>query len=75
MNPRRRSTCSVLISNLDPSIKDRILNLPISKEHLKKFEEEEKRDNVKELTDLRDITSKSESEVYSTLNFMCKNKQ
>jgi hypothetical protein len=72
---RKRSAGSIFISNLDPGLKERILNLKINPDVLKKFEEEEKRDNVKVLVDLRDLSSKSETEVYSTLNMMCKNKQ
>lgn len=72
---RRRSVGSILISNLDPNLKERILNLPIPRESLKKFDEEEKRNFTANLVDLRDLPSKNETEVYNTLNMMYKNKQ
>lgn len=72
---KRRSVGSILISNLDPGIKERILNLEISKDILKKFDEEEKKETVAALIDLRDLESRTETDVYNTLNLMVKNKQ
>lgn len=72
---KRRSLGSILISNLNSDIKDRILNTKIPKENLDKFEEEEKREKVSHLNDLRDLENKNETEVYNTLNRMVKNKQ
>lgn len=72
---RRRSTISLLVSQLDSRIKDKILNLNVDKEKLKKFDETEGKEMVAQLTDLRDLENKSESEVLKTLNFMFKNKQ
>lgn len=72
---KRMSICSLLISNIDQNIKDRILNSKIGKESLSKFREKEKKETVRQLTDLRDIKSKSEGEVYDILNTMVKNDQ
>jgi hypothetical protein len=72
---RRRSTGSIFINNLDPGLKERILNLKISREVLTKFDEEEKKDDITYLTDLMDIRNKSEIEVYNTLNLLFKNQQ
>jgi len=72
---RRRSTVSLLVSQLDNRIKDKILNMNVDKERLKKFDEIEKKEVVAELTDLRDLDNKSENEVLKTLNLMFKNKQ
>lgn len=72
---RRRSAGSILISNLDPELKSRILNLPVEKEVLKKFEEEERREELLSIVDLRDLSSRTETEVYNTLNRMFKNQQ
>ena len=71
---KRRSIGSI-INNLNPEIKERILSTKISKETLDKFDEEEKREKVAHLTDLRELTSKNETEVYNTLNRMFKNNQ
>ena len=72
---RRRSAGSILISNLNQDLKDRILNINVSKEVLKKFDEEEKREDILELSDLRDLKTRTETEVYDSLNRMYKNKQ
>lgn len=72
---RRTSLSSYLIANLDSKIKERLLNLPISRETLKKFDEQEKREILTALMDLRDLETKTETEVYATLNRMYKNKQ
>lgn len=72
---RRRSTISLLVSQLDTRIKDKILNLNVDKEKLKKFDETEGKEIVAHLTDLRDLENKSESEILKTLNLMFKNKQ
>ena len=72
---KRTSLATSLISTFDKSLKDRILGTNISKEALNKFREKEKQDSVRSLTDLLDIKSKSESEVYEILNTMVKNSQ
>jgi hypothetical protein len=72
---RRRSAGSILIGNLDPNLKERILNIQLSNQVLKKFEEEEKIEEVSCIMDLRELSTKTESEVYNTLNRMFKNKQ
>jgi len=72
---RRRSTVSLLVSQLDTRIIDKILNSNIDKDKLKRFDETEHKEIVAELTDLRDLENKSESEVLKTLNLMFKNKQ
>ena len=72
---KRMSLASSLIQKFDKNLKDRILGANISKEALNKFREKEKKDSVKILTDLLDLKSKSESEVYEVLNTMVKNSQ
>ena len=73
---KRMSLASSLIQKFDKNLKDRILGgSHISKEALNKFREKEKKDSVKILTDLLDLKSKSESEVYEVLNTMVKNSQ
>ena len=72
---KRASLATSLIQKFDKSLKDRILGSNVSKEALNKFREQEKKDSVKALTDLLDIKSKSESEVYEILNTMVKNSQ
>ena len=72
---KRQSLATSLIQKFDKSLKDRILGVNVSKEALNKFREQEKKDSVKALTDLLDIKSKSESEVYEILNTMVKNCQ
>ena len=66
------SLASSLIQKFDKSLKERILGANISKEALNKFREKEKKDSVKILTDLLDLKSKSDSEVYEVLNTMVK---
>jgi hypothetical protein len=75
MRNTRQSIGSYLIANLDSKIKERLLNLPIKKEQLKKFDDQEKREILTALVDLRDLSTKTETEVYDTLNRMYKNKQ
>lgn len=72
---RRRSLGSILISSLDPKIKERILNHIVDSDVIKKFQEEERKENVAALVDLRDLLTKSETEVYDVLNVLCQNKQ
>jgi hypothetical protein len=72
---RRRSVGSILISNLDSELKERILNLDIKKDRLKKFDEEEDKERISQLVDLRDIYTKTETELYRTLNLMVGNGQ
>ena len=72
---KRASLATSLIQQFDKSLKDRILGMNVSKEALNKFREQEKKVTVKALTDLLDIKSKSESEVYEILNTMVKNLQ
>ena len=72
---KRMSLASSLIQKFDKNLKDRILGANVSKEALNKFREKEKKESVKILTDLLDLKSKSESEVYDVLNTMVKNSQ
>ena len=72
---KRTSLATSLIQKFDKGLKERILGSNVSKEALNKFREQEKKDSVKALTDLLDIKSKSESEVYEILNTMVKNSQ
>lgn len=72
---RKRSTICLLVSQLDSRIIDKILNLNVDKEKLKKFDETEGKEIIANLTDLRDLENKSESEILKTLNYMFKNKQ
>ena len=72
---KRQSLCSSLISNFNQDLRERILNTNISQKALNKFREKEKKNTVKALTDLLDLRTKSESEVYETLNTMVKNNQ
>ena len=70
------SLASSLIQKFDKNLKERILgSANVSKEALNKFREKEKKDSVKVLTDLLDLKSKSESQVYEVLNTMVKNSQ
>jgi hypothetical protein len=75
INMRKRSAGSILISNLDAELKEMILNLDVKKETLKRFDEEEDKERVAQLVDLRDIYTKTETELYKTLNLMVANKQ
>ena len=75
MNKKRTSLATSLIQQFDKSLKKRILGANVSQEALNKFREQEKKDSVRALTDLLDIKSKSESEVYEILNTMVKNSQ
>ena len=72
---KRVSLATSLIQKFDKNLKDRILGANISKEALNKFREKEKKESVKILTDLQDLKSKSESQVYEVLNTMVKNSQ
>ena len=72
---QRLSLASSLIQKFDKDLKERILGANVSKEALNKFREKQKQDSVKVLTDLLDLKSKSESEVYEVLNTMVKNSQ
>ncbi len=74
-NPKKNISSGSGVSNLDSVLQDRILKLTIRKDLLDKFHEEEKRSKVASLIDLRELTGKSETEVYQTLNRMYKNKQ
>ena len=72
---KRMSLASSLIHKFNKDLKGRILGANISKEALNKFREKERKDSVKVLTDLLDLKSKSESQVYEVLNTMVKNSQ
>ena len=72
---KRLSLATSLIQKFDKNLKDRILGANISKEALNKFREKEKKETVKILTDLQNLKSKSESQVYEVLNTMVKNSQ
>ena len=66
---------SIYISNLDPKIKERILDLNIDREKLKKFEELEKFEKVSSLGDLKDVINHTETEVLLTLNSLYNSSQ
>ncbi len=72
---KKKQTGSMFINSLDAGLKERILDLQIDRAVLNKFDEEEKREDVSSLVDLRDLKCKTEAEVYNTLNRMFKNKQ
>lgn len=72
---KRKSSLSLMVSKLDTRIIDKFLNLNISKEDLKKFDEQEKREMIAELTDLKNLKNQSESEIYKTLDLMFSNNQ
>ncbi len=72
---KRLSLGSILISNLNPEFKERILNMNLPKEVLRKFQKQEQKETIAALVDLRDLYSKTETEVYQTLNIMVQNKQ
>ena len=66
---------SVINNMLDPNFLERILNTKISNEKLFKFSEKEHREQVGDITDLKDLKTQSEAEVYKALNSMVINKQ
>ena len=66
---------SIYISNLDPKIKERILELDVDKEKLKKFSDLEKFEKVSTLNDLKDLLTHTETEVLNTLNSLYNNSQ
>lgn len=72
---KRKNSLSLLVSKLDTRLIDKFLNLNISKEDLKKFDEQEKREMIAELTDLKNLRNQSESEIYKTLDCMFSNNQ
>ncbi len=72
---KRKNSLSLMVSKLDTRLIDKFLNLNISKEDLKKFDEQEKREIVAELTDLKNLRNQSESEIYKTLDCMFSNNQ
>jgi len=65
---KRRSTVSTLISQLPKIITKQILNYKVPKEELKLFEAEEKKDDVENVDDLRDLSNHSEYDLYFALN-------
>lgn len=72
---KRKNSLSLMVSKLDTRLIDKFLNLNISKEDLKKFDEQEKREMIAELTDLKNLRNQSESEIYKTLDCMFSNNQ
>jgi len=64
-----------MVSQLDARLTEKFLNLNISKEDLRKFDEQEKREIIAELTDLRNLKNQSESEIYKVFDFMFSNNQ
>lgn len=66
---------SIYIGNLDPSVKEKILEFEVDPNKLKQFEELEKFENVSSLNDLKDLPNHNESEVLKTLNALYHNKQ
>jgi len=72
---QRKNSLSLMVSKLDTRLIDKFLNMNISKEDLKKFDEQEKREMIAELTDLKNLRNQSESEIYKTLDCMFANNQ
>jgi len=72
---KKKNSLSLMVSKLDTRIIEKFLNLNISKEDLKKFEEQEKREMIGQLTDLKNLKNQSESEIYKTLDCMFSNNQ
>jgi len=64
-----------MVAKLDTRLIDKFLSLNISKEDLKKFDEQEKREMIAEMTDLKNLRNQSESEIYKTLDCMFSNNQ
>jgi phage-related protein len=64
-----------MVSQLDTRLIEKFLNLNISKEDLRKFDEQEKREIIAELTDLRNLRNQSESEIYKVFDLMFSNNQ
>ena len=60
---------------LDTNFLERILNTKISNEKLFKFSEKEHQEQVGELTDLKNLKTQSEAEIYKALNSMVTNEQ
>lgn len=75
VSTKKKPSGSAFISSLDPKLKERILEMEIDRELLNKFDEQEKMVDVATLSDLRDLSCKTETEVYNTLNRMFKNNQ
>jgi hypothetical protein len=68
MLQKKRQFGSIFISNLNPESKEKILSYILSKEKMKEFILQERRENAKKITDLREITENSESEIFPILN-------
>ena len=66
---------SVINNMLDTNFLERILNTKISNEKLFKFSEKEHQEQVGELTDLKNLKTQSEAEIYKALNSMVTNEQ
>ena len=66
---------SVINNMLDTNFLERILNTKISNEKLFKFSEKEHQEQVGELTDLKNLKTQSEAEIYKALNSMVINEQ
>lgn len=66
---------SIINNMLDSNFLERILNTKISNEKLLQLNEKENREQVIDLTDLKDLKNKSEAEIYKALNSMVLNKQ
>ncbi len=72
---KRKNSLSLMVAKLDTRLIDKFLSLNISKEDLKKFDEQEKREMIAEMTDLKNLRNQSESEIYKTLDCMFSNNQ
>jgi hypothetical protein len=72
---KRKNSLSLMVSKLDTRLIDKFLNLNISKEDLKKFDEMEKKEMIAELVDLKHLRNQTESEIYKTLDLMFSNNQ
>lgn len=71
----RNKRVSIINNLLDPSIIEKILNTKIDNHKLLKFHEKEHQEEIQEISDLKELKTKSENEIYKALNSMSSNKQ
>jgi hypothetical protein len=75
MSLQRKNSIGLFVSKLDTKVIDKFLNLQIKKSDLDKFDEMEKREILKELTDLKFLKNTTESEIYKSLDLLLCNEQ
>jgi hypothetical protein len=75
MSLQRKNSIGLMVSKLDTKLIDKFLNLQIKKSDLDKFDEMEKREMLKELTDLKFLKNTTESEIYKSLDLLLRNEQ